>query len=111
MVKDTIKRHLSVENLSNNIESKLWYESKSLNPKADRWDKPVFDVSGCKDCEYRIRASLPYESQRKEDRCLNVECWEKKNSAAVHFGYLASDSMLAYFFPTDFANLPGVYPC
>lgn len=80
---DCIQRHLSVGELSNQIEGNLWHKSKSLNPGADRWDKPVFDVSECKDCEHKIKAFEPYGSQKKEARCLNEECWEQKNAAAV----------------------------
>ncbi len=83
LTKETIARNLSVAELSNTVESSLWQNTKSLNPEADRWDKPAFDVNECKDCESKTRASQPYGNQKKEDRCLNTDCWEKKNAAAV----------------------------
>jgi len=83
LAKQSISRNFSVAELSNSVERELWNSSKSLNPKSDRWEKPAFDVSECEGCEFKIKASEPWESRKKEDRCLNIECWEKKNSAAV----------------------------
>lgn len=84
MAQDIIKRRPSVGELSNNIEHSLWQNSKSINPKSDSYDKPIFDVAECQGCESVIRASYPYGGdKKKEDRCLNTDCWERKNAAAT----------------------------
>ena len=83
MAERCIKQNTSVSDLANNVERELWHNSKSLNPKNDRWDRPTFDVTQCKGCEHLTSASEPYGSQKKEDRCLKPECWEKKQSEAT----------------------------
>ena len=77
------RQNQSVSQLANEVESTLWHRSKSLNPKADGWERPAFDISECKDCEHKVKASQPYGSKKKEDRCLNEQCWGEKNAAAV----------------------------
>jgi len=83
MAERCIKQNTSVSELANSVESTLWRSSKSLNPKGDRWDRPIFDLTECKSCESMIHASEPYGSQKKEDRCLNEKCWEKKQAEAT----------------------------
>ena len=84
MLENCGRRNFSVGELSNEIESKIWYSSKSLNPETERsYDRPVFDISGCQDCQFRTMAAQPYGNKKKEDRCLDPKCWERKNSEAI----------------------------
>lgn len=77
------KQNYSVNQLSDAIETQVWRNSQSLNPKSDYvHERPVFDVGECGDCEFKIRASRPWMGNKKEDRCLDEECWNKKNVAA-----------------------------
>lgn len=83
LASDCIKRNMSVGDLANNVEREIWNNSKSLNPKSEHYQgTPVFDVEGCKDCGLRTWASEPYGSKKKEERCLDEKCWEKKQAEA-----------------------------
>jgi ParB family chromosome partitioning protein len=85
MVKDVVKGKTTVNQLSNDIEVSLWQRSKSLNKdSSESFNRPVFDVdTECRDCEHVVDASYPYGNRKKERRCLNTECWEKKEAAAT----------------------------
>lgn len=80
----TIKYSQTVNQLADDINRTLWDSSKSVNPRNDMYDAPEFDVSKCKDCEFREMVARPYYGDRgKEARCLKPECWEKENAAAI----------------------------
>lgn len=96
MFERCIKDKPSVSRLSDDINSTLWQNTKSLNPKSDfSGDRPEFNVETCKDCEKRTTAARPYGQQKKEDRCLDPECWEKKNAAAVQEKIRAEQAAVA----------------
>lgn len=94
MAEDTAKRRPSVGQLSSSIEYTLWQNSKSLNPKADSYGRPTFDVAECKGCESVVKACYPYGNEKKEDRCLNTGCWDKKDAAAIQAAVKASKEAL-----------------
>jgi ParB/RepB/Spo0J family partition protein len=79
---EVAKGSMTVNRLSEEVDSTLWHRSKSLNPKADDFERPLFDTKVCRDCESRVQATLPYGNKKKEDRCLKPECWEQKQNAA-----------------------------
>ncbi len=85
MVKEVVKDQIPVSRLSNDIEVNLWQHSKSLNNKSEEsYNRPTFDVDKeCKGCEHTVEASYPYGNRKKELRCLQPECWDKKEAAAV----------------------------
>lgn len=83
LIKETIKDNMSVNELDHNIHETIWRNSKSLNPRADHWDRPSFDIKECENCELKETATEPYGSRKKELRCLKPECWEKKNTASI----------------------------
>ncbi|MDD4986594.1 MAG: ParB/RepB/Spo0J family partition protein, partial [Dehalococcoidales bacterium] len=84
VLKEVIKDNIPVSRLANDVEVRLWQMSKSLNAKSDEsYNRPTFDVSECKGCEHAVEASYPYGNRKKELRCLKIECWEKKEAAAV----------------------------
>ena len=84
MLKEVIKNNTPVSQLANEVESRLWQMSKSLNAKSDEsYNRPNFDVSECKGCEHAVEASYPWGNRKKEQRCLKTECWDKKEAAAV----------------------------
>ena len=85
VLKDVIKNNTPVNQLSNDVEMRLWQMSKSLNAKSEEsYNRPNFDVAvECKGCEHTVEASYPYGNKKKELRCLKPECWEKKEAAAV----------------------------
>ncbi|MDD4986840.1 MAG: ParB/RepB/Spo0J family partition protein, partial [Dehalococcoidales bacterium] len=83
-VKAVIKDNIPVSRLANDVEVELWQHSKSLNAKSEEsYNRPTFDVETCKGCEHTVEASYPYGNRKKELRCLNPECWDKKEAAAV----------------------------
>jgi len=85
MVKEVIKNNTPVSQLANEVESRLWQMSKSLNVKSDEsYNRPSFDVDKeCKGCEHTVEAAYPWGNRKKELRCLKPECWDKKEAAAV----------------------------
>ena len=78
MVQEVVKGGVSVNELSRNIDRQFWENSRSLNPKTDNYKKPRFDLGVCQGCVNRVQATEPYGQQKKEDRCLLVSCWDKK---------------------------------
>jgi ParB family chromosome partitioning protein len=82
MVQEVVKGKVSVSDLSYQIDSNLWQNSKSLNPKSDSYSKPLFDVSVCQGCVSRVNTANPWGDKKKEDRCLKPDCWEKKQHEA-----------------------------
>ena len=82
VAKASIEEQNSVVELDQEVNKTLWHESKSLNPKGERYnDPPVFDLAGCKECPNKTRAAEPWNRDKKEDRCLDPQCWEKKQQA------------------------------
>lgn len=82
MVQEVVKGGVSVNELSRNIDRQFWENSRSLNPKTDNYRKPRFDLGVCQGCVNRVQATEPYGQQKKEDRCLLVSCWDKKQQEA-----------------------------
>jgi ParB/RepB/Spo0J family partition protein len=80
LVKSTIEYNYSVNELSNNIASKIYENSKNVDP--DEYPKPVFDVAECKDCPKCEKLGSPYSSKKKTARCFDVACYEKKQAKA-----------------------------
>ena len=82
ITQEVIKGSISVNELSSKIDETLWRDSKSLNPKADGYLRPKFDVAVCSACVSYTMATDPSGSKKKEARCINVKCWEEKQLLA-----------------------------
>lgn len=83
LLQDFLKDGMSVNLLDRQVHNRIWQNSKSLNPKADSWERPAFDVTSCKGCEFMVQATEPYGNRKSEQRCVKDECWKKKNEEAV----------------------------
>jgi ParB/RepB/Spo0J family partition protein len=79
-VEAAIKNNLSVSQLDLEINRTLYQNSKLLAP--NQWNSPVFDTAGCDTCPYRMMLADPWGHNKKESRCINSECWEKKQAEA-----------------------------
>ncbi len=76
LIADIKNNRLPVADLTRRVDEVIRSESKSLDPKANSWQNPPhFDVKGCKDCAHA-------EKLGRELRCLDAECWNKKQKAA-----------------------------
>jgi len=83
LLKEVETRGMSVNDLSNRIQSDIYYGSKSLEVSDNYYsDRPRFDVAGCQDCEHAEKLGSPYSSDKKELRCLNPDCWKEKQKQA-----------------------------
>jgi ParB family chromosome partitioning protein len=82
MVAEVVEGKVSVSDLSYKIDSNFWNNSKSLNPKADNYNKPLFDISVCQGCVSRVNTANPWGDKKKEDRCIKPDCWDKKQHEA-----------------------------
>jgi len=83
VLKDAIEGHESVTEIDRRVNEITWRESRCLDPQAEPYEHPpVFDLNGCKDCQHKTKATDPWGRNKKEDRCLNSECWEGKQQAA-----------------------------
>lgn len=72
LLKDCQKNKYSVSDLSNRIDSNIYQTSKSLKPGHPNYcSLPQFDVAACQECEHA-------EKLNKELRCLDADCWNKK---------------------------------
>ena len=80
MANHCVERHLSVAQLDSQIQSDLWYMSKSLKLD-DGYGSPLFDVKECESCDFRMNIAHPYGNNKKAYRCTKDECWEKKQEA------------------------------
>jgi len=83
MAQEVAKGSLTVNDLSRKIDVDFWNNSKSLNPQGDSYQKPIFDLAVCQGCASRVQGQDPWGSQKKEDRCILVSCWDKKQKAAT----------------------------
>ena len=82
-LREAIERNETVTETDRSINLTIWNESHSLNPQAERYQSPpAFDLTECKDCPNNVKAAEPWGDRKKEDRCLDVDCWEKKQQAA-----------------------------
>jgi ParB/RepB/Spo0J family partition protein len=82
LAQEVVKGGLTVDNLSRKIDTDFWENSKSLNPKGDSYNKPKFDLAICQGCVSRVQGQDPWGNQKKEDRCILVSCWDKKQKEA-----------------------------
>lgn len=76
-----VKDGVTVNRLNESIDQGLWNKSCSLST-AEGYNRPNFDVAGCVGCKSRLAVTYPYGKQKKEGRCLDKECWGKKQEAA-----------------------------
>lgn len=81
ILETSVKRELSVNELSNEVARQMYHESKPLDEKYTS-EKPEFDIAKCEGCEHRQKIGDPYSSDRKTLRCLDPRCWEKKQDQA-----------------------------
>lgn len=79
-LEDVIKRGCSVNELANSITSTIYHNSKNLDP--DDYPLPKFDIKECENCPNRQKLGTPYSSKKKEWRCLDPACYEKKEEKA-----------------------------
>jgi len=78
-----IKQSLTVNGLVEDIDRVLWNASTSIDPKDETWEKPVFDLSECKNCEHRNMVTSPYwGSNGKKARCFDEVCYKTKQAEA-----------------------------
>jgi ParB family chromosome partitioning protein len=80
MLGRSIKEGYSVNQLSNEVASKMYYESKNIDP--DDYPKPEFDIAGCESCQKRQKIGAPYSNEKKRWRCLDTVCYQKKMDQA-----------------------------
>ena len=79
---ETVKRGLSVTQLDVEINRKLYDMSQPLSNFSGRRN-PEFDVKGCDGCEKTALIADPWGDHKKENRCLDPVCWDKKQAAAI----------------------------
>lgn len=72
----SIKEGYSVNHLSNEVASKIYYESENLDPS--EYSKPAFDTKDCENCQNRQKIGSPYSNDKKTWRCLDKVCFKKK---------------------------------
>lgn len=82
LLQNFLKNGMSVNVLDREVHGAIWQNSQSLNPKGESWGRPTFDVTSCKGCEFIAQATEPWGNKRSEQRCVKVECWDKKEEAA-----------------------------
>ncbi len=76
MAETCVRDSLSTDALGRNITNQLYDTSKSLDPEKNWGDNPKFDIAGCQDCAHA-------ETLMRERRCLDTDCWKKKQDAAL----------------------------
>ncbi len=70
---------VTVRELAGKIDSYITLKYPHLKPKL-KWDNPpVFDVGPCQSCPHNVL--IRTWNEEKIRRCLNPECWEKKQAA------------------------------
>jgi ParB family chromosome partitioning protein len=76
VLNEAVRYGRTVTQLDQGITRELWYGTKEL-----RLGEHRFDVKGCEVCDKSIMAVNPDGSGKKERRCLDEKCWEKKQDA------------------------------
>lgn len=75
-----VKEGYTVNQVDNVINDEIYRQSVSLTPG---WNGPKFDPDvECKDCEHKVTANERWSGSKKELRCMDKQCWEKKNKEA-----------------------------
>ena len=82
-LEDTVKGSLTVSALDSHINQELWYNSLALDSSYRFGESAKFDISACADCVHRVMANEPYGNTKKAPRCLDKECWKKKQDEAI----------------------------
>jgi ParB family chromosome partitioning protein len=72
----TVKEKPSVSNLDLSINRELWSDSRALGPGT--WHSPKFDTAECEKCPHRFMLADPWGHSKKEPRCTNPDCFDKK---------------------------------
>lgn len=80
-LKRTLERSYSVNELAETISNDMYYSSKNVDPREH--PEPTFDLTECESCAQHQKIGAPYNSKRKTWRCLNPECWEKKQEQGL----------------------------
>ena len=99
MVKNVVSQNLTVNDLSNRVQSEIFANSKSLDRlpayrPGTYNDPPKFDITGCEKCEHAEKLGSPYNPDKKELRCTDPDCWREKQKAAEQAGLEAEKEKL-----------------
>ena len=78
---DTIKQGYTVNALDQRINQDVWYHTQILH--SGSYNSPHFDTAACAECPHRIMANEPYGNSKKEARCFDKDCWQKKEDQAI----------------------------
>ena len=80
-----LRQNWSATMLEREISSWRWHHSKAIEVVAGGWEQmPAFNRKACADCEWREVFGNPYHSDvKKGARCLNPECYDEKQAAAI----------------------------
>ncbi len=77
MLDRTVKQNYTINELDQAITRSLWDNTRSLKP-----NDYGFDVKTCDSCLKRIMAVDPWGDQKKQYRCPDTECWDRKQDEA-----------------------------
>lgn len=80
ILKETVEKGISVNELSNRIASQMYWSSEDMDPGSYR--KPIFDTKECESCPNHQKIGDPYDSKKKTWRCLDKACYKKKDDQA-----------------------------
>jgi len=75
------KEKPTVTQLDTEINRDLWDSSNELSKR--QYGGPRFDLKACEDCKDAVMVANPWGDRKKELRCVNRDCYEKKQKAAV----------------------------
>jgi ParB/RepB/Spo0J family partition protein len=76
ILKETVEKGISVNELSNRIASQMYWSSEDMDPGSYR--KPIFDTKECESCPNHQKIGDPYDSKKKSWRCLDKACYKRK---------------------------------
>jgi hypothetical protein len=76
ILKETVEKGISVNELSNRIASQMHWSSEDMDPGSYR--KPIFDTKECESCPNHQKIGNPYDSKKKSWRCLDKACYKRK---------------------------------
>jgi len=71
-----------VDRLSNRIAEQIYNNSKNLEASYHAGNSPLFDTTACEACQYHQKIGSPYSNNEKVWRCLDQDCWNKKQGQA-----------------------------
>lgn len=76
--KKAAERSYTVSQLDQEVSRMRWDATKPLTNRSN----DGFDIKACQGCDRSIMAAYPWGDQKKEQRCLDPDCYKKKEDAA-----------------------------